>query len=449
MFRFTWKYGEIEITEEYDERKVDKPKDVDERKTEELEEFEKPSDYLFDIHAIKLMEKAVISNDYKIEGKKLDVGYDIVQQYINCSKNFLTYINDGKDEKISDIEKCKKVDSFIDYCREKWKVKEKNKGIDDDFSERLNEMAELGFSAEVEKIEKIYKEGNKDQPYYVYEAMVIKISELVATRRDRIKNTWCFYEQENRPYIVHEKLMCQMVLSDGTYNNYVTTVSNNVVDEVNSKTNIYLSVDSIVDEKFGEIIADIRNSINSLPGKDPAFGEHREGKKGCFSVFDMNGMRVVSLSGPWDIEDPSILSYVNFSDNKKKSNQALQTKVDNIIFQSKIKYDAQARLSLNTKRYIDNKNNVYSNGQSVADAMKIKAASSEIMNDFKCCERKIFAHVGSLVGDCKLFVKYAPCDKCRPAIKDVLKKNSCNLTFYYLKNVDGSSVVDEFDLSSL
>ena len=68
------------------------------------------------------------------------------------------------------------------------------------------------------------------------------------------------------------------------------------------------------------------------------------------------------------------------------------------------------------------------------------------MGDYACCERKIFSSIiGKISGDCYLFTKREPCEKCRPAIKEVLNNKSCNLRIFYSDN----DIVKEFDMSTL
>ncbi len=165
------------------------------------------------------------------------------------------------------------------------------------------------------------------------------------------------------------------------------------------------------------------------------------------SVFDINSDEYVSLSGPFDVTDPTIEAYFEYSPSKKHSNKDLMNKKNIILADSVLHSSKYAKLNLLTKRYPYTKgSSIPSNGETVGDAIKSKIDKIEVQRDYSCCERKIFSIINANdLGQCYMFARHKPCQKCIPAIKEFLQTKGRQMRIFYYEN----DSVKEFDMSTI
>ena len=460
MKTFTWKYGKetLSFKEVFDEHRYwdDGLKNSGERNFEENiseddyeseNSLEQPSEYLFDIHLLKLMKSSISKNEYNITNKDIHLGYDVVQEFLAYIKGLLVNIDKTTYSETADIDLHEYIFRFINACRTTWPESESFDGIRKEFSDFFDENSP--YQDEVIAIENYFLDrSHRRQPYYLYEKLVGKISPLMRERRQLVRMIKYIQPYKARAYN-SEGLTCQMILNDDFYLDFIKQADNLIVSDATETINTYLAATSIDEADFRNSVDHMIDCINSCDkGGHHLFGRFRSNNKGCFCVFDINTEEYISLSGPFDINNPIIEAYFGYDQNKKRSNKDLMTKINSIILADSVLQNSKyARLNLLTKRYpYTNGPSIPSDGETVKDAIKRKIDKNEIQSGYSCCERKIFSFINDTdTGQCYMFVKHEPCQKCIPAIKRFLQNPRRQMRIFYYDN----DLVKEFDMSTI
>ena len=452
MIKFIWKYGKgneaIELNENFDEKNNNDLEFSREENSNYVgNRSVNPSDYLFDIHFTKLMKKTVESHEYDIKDENVDLGYDKLQKFFSYNKGLLYEIDKTVERETSDNDLREQVFQVINYWRNVWNGQVEYINDEDRFPYTENSI----FYKEVVAIDNYYNAHYEYPPYYLFERMVEKISPLMKERRQLVKmiRYTSPYKHTYLSQSGHALLTCQMVLDENNYNDFIYDAKEKITKYAEDTINEYLSSSTADDRAFLNSVNNMISCIESCDkGGNHNFGRYRGNKKGCFSIFDTATDKYVSLSGPFDVTDSSIETYLKISEGKKVSNNQLKNKIHNIILADSTLCGAKySNLNLRTKRFpYSSKTLISSNGETVQDAMNSHVSINEIESDYSCCERKIFSCIPNIVsGDCYMFARHEPCEKCRPAIKKVLNKTSCNMRIFYYDNNN----VKEFDMSTL
>lgn len=460
MKTFIWNYGKEQLSfkEEFDEHKnwADTFKNIEfssfeENFSEDVYESEnslkQPSEYLFDVHLLKLMKNTISKSEYNIANKDMHLGYDIAQKFLAYNKGLLAEIDKSMNSESNDIDLCEYIYRFINACRTTWQNDKSFDEIREEFSVLFDENSQ--YNDEIIAIEKYFRDDNHlRQPYYLYEKLVKKISPLIRERRQLIRMIKYISPYRLRAYN-REPLTCQMVLHDEFYSDFIKEADDLIVSDATKTINDYLASTSIDEADFRNSVNHMIDCINSCDkGGYHNFGYFRSNKRGCFCVFDINTDEYISLSGPFDVTDPVIEAYFGYDQNKKRSNKALMTKINSIILADSVLQNSKyAGLNLLTKRYpYTNGPSIPSNGETVEDAIKRKIDKNEIQGGYSCCERKIFSFISDTdLGQCYMFVKHKPCQRCIPAIKKFLQNPGRIMRIFYYDN----DSVKEFDMSTI
>ncbi len=430
------------------ERRYDEVKDTFEsgdfrsEVPEEVEEEITISDCLLDLKALELMTQAVKSHDYNVSDIEIRVGYEDARRFLAYSKSLLQkyYSSSSSADDVPPSARNQLID-FIDRCRSEWEKKAADGGtpgeldLDNYFTDSQSSSL---FYEDVQDIKEYYKNERRYPPYYIFERMVSKISPLSKERRILVKMSKYAYRYSARQ---GEKnlLTCQMVLSDASYGSFSNAAKNEIVAFTEETINKYLS-SSIGGDK-GQDFNDAMNSMITCINSCDKAGNHNFGqfigkKQKCFGLFDVNPERYISLSGPFDVTDNVIESYLQFDFSKQQSNKDLMRKIKDIIMKDPILSGSKySNLIGQTCRYSYPGKKIPNGKETVSDAINRNVPPNEIGSDFTCCERKILAQVPATTGKiCYLFTRHLPCPKCEPAIQEWINKTGCSLKIYYLHN---------------
>lgn len=462
MITFTWKYGKEQILFEeiFDEhryqndisensREQHSNENIDEDDFESESRLKQPSEYLFDIHLLKLMKNAVLENEYNITNKHIHLYYDVIQKFLAYNKGLLVKIDKITYSENKNIKLCEQIFHLIDTCRTIWQTGESFDVIRRESPELFEENN--SYQGEILAIENYFQDRNhRDQPYYLYEKLVQNISPLMKERRQLVRMI-----KYISPYIHtlsphgNKVLTCQMILQDDYYFEFIKQASELIVSDVTETINAYLALSSINEADFTNSMEHIINCINFCDRfGNYAFGRFRGKNKGCFCVFDIAAAEYISLSGPFDVTDSTIESYFGYDQNKKRSNKDLMDKINNIILADPTFQNSKyVNLSLLTRRYpYTNSPNIPSNGETVKDAIKRRIDKNEIQSDYSCCERKIFSRINAAdLGQSYMFARHKPCQKCIPAIRRFLQVPGRQMKIFYYEN----DSIKEFDMSTI
>lgn len=461
MKTFTWKYGkeQLPFEENFDEQYYKNEAFDDSRKKffnenynegdiKDVKELKQPSEYLFEIHLLKLMKNIIAKNEYNITDKVINLGYDVIHTFFAYSKGLIVDIEKTKDAENSNTNLRNEIYQFIDYCRQTWRSYESFNAVSQEFPQLFDRKSP--YFHEITAIQDyLLSKKHANQPYHLYEKLVMKVSPLMKERRQLIRmiKYTILYNNEMRSYY-NNALTCQMILNDSYYFDFINKASNQILLDTTNTINAYLNASSTDEFNFTNSINRMIDCINSCDkGGNHNFGRFIGNKKGCFCVFDINTDEYVSFSGPFDISDPQIEAYFNFNQRKKQSNEALMNKINSIILaDSTFQKSKYANLNLLTMRYTYGKTfNIPSGGESVGEAISRHVDSKEIQSDYSCCERKIFSFISnSEVGQCYMFARNEPCEKCKPAIKKFLKIPGRQMRIFYYDNG-----VKEFDMNTI
>jgi hypothetical protein len=447
MVHFTWNYGEEQIRfDEYFNENEEETKGFlgEDEQNYMLDEYANPSDYLFDIHMTKLMREAVVKYNYDVSERNINLGYEQAQTFLAYNKGLLIELTRTVSQETDDDELREQVFQFIDYWRDVWNGHMQVEDVYEQMSTFYSDDSR--FYEEAIAIRNYYEQEHHYPPYYLFEKMVARISRLMVARRRlvrQVKYIYAYLPQNG------QALTCQMILNDNYYRNFMERVRERVVVDVETAVNDYLSASSIDDSAFIYSVKHMIDCINSCDnGGNHNFGKYRVKKKGCFSLFDTGTDRYASLSGPFDVTEPSIKSYFSFDKRKQDANDNLIKKINSIILaDSHLRGTKYANLTLYTKRFPYCGGPVIpNNGETVQDAMNRRVLSSDIQSDYSCCERKIIPFVpNTFSGLGFMFARHEPCKKCRPALKNFLNQTRCDMRIYYYEN----DVIKEFNVSNL
>lgn len=462
MITFRLKYGKepFLLKETFDEeryrddildnsRESNFEENIKEDYFESENELKQPSEYLFDIHLLKLMKNTISTNEYDIINRDMHLYYEVVQRFFAYNKGLLVNIDKITHAETTDIGLCEYVYRFIDACRTAWKYRVSFDVIRREFPEIFYENSP--YQDEVIAIEKYFLDRSyRRQPYHLYEKLVQKISPLMKERRELVRMIkyilpYRYTLQSNNG----RALTCQMIINNDYYLGFIEKASDLIVLDTTETINTYLASTSIEEADFKNSVAHMLKCINSCDSVgNHNFGRFIGKKKGCFCVFDIDSDEYVSLSGPFDITDCTIEAYFGYNASKKRSNNDLMDKIKNIILADPVLHNSNyANLNPLTKRYpYASSSSIPSNGETIRDAIKRKIDKNEIQTDYSCCERKIFSFINTNdLGQCYMFARHKPCQKCIPAIKEFLQIPGRQMRIFYYEN----DLIKEFDMNTI
>lgn len=246
MITFDFVYNGVHLEELFDET-------VKENESTEIINAEKPtanivqpSEYIFDIHLIKLMYDAVRNTDdnYTVNGKTL--GYSEVLKFLACNKGVLVEIerqreyeknrSNNEDPNYRDSYEAEEhlfqeIYSYIEHCRRLWPNRN-NDSLDsikdgERFPFIYDPRGGFSFLYCAEAIKHVFQNPQaKHQPYYYYNQLLQAIKSDIIKRRLKLNQlasyAKTYYNDKNG------KLLSQVILDEQAFANYLIQMKNSI-----------------------------------------------------------------------------------------------------------------------------------------------------------------------------------------------------------------------------
>ncbi len=453
MITFDFVYNDVHLEEKFDET-------LKEKEPTEIMQAEKssanivqPSEYIFDIHLIKLMYDAVRNTDvnYTVNGKTL--GYSEVLKFLACNKGVLVEIerqreyeknrSNNEDPNYRDNYEAEEhlfqeIYSYIEHCRRLWPNRNTDSLDSIKDGERFpfiyDPRGGFSFLYCAEAIKRVFQNPKaKHQPYNYYNQLLQAIKSDTIDRRLKLNQlasyAKIYYNDKNG------KLLCQVILDGHSFADYLMQMKNSIVRFCNKVIGLYLSSNSILDVQFSKSMSEMIKCINSCDkGGYHNFGKYIGKNNKCFGLIFTDQDKYVSLSGPFDVVDSKIKKYLTSEFVDSNSHKQLREKVKKCIMaDSEFKTAIYSEMNLLTMRYLPQKKPHW---QSLDNAIDSNENPDDIIDDYSCCERKMFSKMHDYVHRyCYIFTRHEPCHKCKPAIMKFKKDNrKCALQIYTYLN---------------
>lgn len=231
------------------------------------------------------------------------------------------------------------------------------------------------------------------------------------------------YSKLNRKYSVLEQI--KMAISPEDFENGKKSLCEDIKNEMIKTQGLTVTYDDICSDvdakkKFSELSKifkdrDFFNEIESLEIKDKLIKKYAE--KGCFAIMKAENTLYFSLSGIYDYEPGKGKGHKRKNDIEKFA-EFINEKLFSKLYQ-------WARLTDSTKRYtkIIRKGSNNSLKKEISPSVMLSEDIDKGIEDcekgltYGCCERKMLAMCNDSNIDKVIFSRWAPCDKCIPALE--------------------------------
>lgn len=245
-----------------------------------------------------------------------------------------------------------------------------------------------------------------------------------------------FYNDEYGKYFNKNNIVgkMQLIIDQNRYNKFIQVF----VNSIKLWASYYLNSIHKIDNDQSKVFLEVMSSC-SLANQNKLWKEkYANYKDGCFAILHVESNRhgisndksYFSLSGVYDYKDQKIF---NINPSECDNMKDLVEKLNNCFFKGKYTHSP---LSNSCKRYAEF---ISSKQDSVKlmrsnkfvtlsdDYKTISTKDARILGlNYGCCERKLIASLDepkNFSNNTKIFyIKYAPCEKCEPAIIDAKGK---------------------------